>query len=97
MLRSKIISRILKASVFVPFVFACQACLYGPGPGDPPPAYGYGGGYSYYHPAPVVVRPAPVIVGDYDAHHVWHDREWWMGHDRGWVEAHHHEWLEHHG
>jgi len=38
----------------------------------------------------------PVIVGDYDDHHVWHDRDWWVGHNRDWVSTHHHEWLEHH-
>ena len=34
--------------------------------------------------------------GDYDEHHDWHDRRWWIDHRRDWVEEHHHEWLEEH-
>ena len=51
----------------------------------------------HYYPAPGYYSAGPpVIVGDYDGHHVWHDRDWWVGHDRDWVSSHHHEWLEHH-
>jgi hypothetical protein len=58
------------------------------------PAYSYAPGYTYGAP--------PVIIGDYDDYHRWHDRDWWVDHNRGWVENHRHEWLEqrapvHHG
>lgn len=64
------------------FALGAQACL----ESTYPSGY-YGGGY-YSRP--------PVIVGDYDDHHVWHNRDWWVGHDHDWVSNHHHEWLEHH-
>ncbi|MGH7813187.1 MAG: hypothetical protein ACREQI_04200 [Candidatus Binataceae bacterium] len=49
-----------------------------------PSGYGYGSpGYAY----------APSGYGDYDAHHQWHDRDWWVEHDRGWVETHHRDWI----
>ncbi len=85
---------ILEASLIAGTIFACSACVdYGPG-------YGHGPGPGYaYAPAPAPVYAEGygrrVIVGDYDDHHVWHDRDWWVGHDRGWVEVHHSEWLEH--
>ena len=51
------------------------------------PAYGYYGG-------------GPTIVyGDWDEHHYWHPRDWWVGHREEWVEHHHPDWLafrEHH-
>ncbi|HXW85202.1 MAG TPA: hypothetical protein VEJ86_12395 [Candidatus Binataceae bacterium] len=47
------------------------------------PGYGYPGG-------------GPVVVGDYDEGHVWHDRDWWVSNRRDWVSVHHHEWLDHH-
>ena len=53
----------------------------------------FGGGPDYYGPGP----GGPVIVGDYDEGHVWHDRDWWMHNRHDWVESHHHDWLEHHG
>lgn len=34
--------------------------------------------------------------GDYDEHHDWHDRKWWIDNRRDWVEQHHREWLEEH-
>lgn len=70
-------------------MFSFSACFEETYPAPAPyPAYSYAPGYSYGAP--------PVVVGDYDEHHVWHDRGWWVGHDRPWVESHHHEWLEHH-
>jgi hypothetical protein len=88
------ISAILGASLIAATMFTCAACVdYGPG-------YGYGPGPGYaYAPAPAYAAGygRPVIVGDYDDHHAWHDRDWWVSHDRGWVQSHHHEWLEHHG
>jgi hypothetical protein len=61
------------------------------------PAYGYGApayGYSapYYPYGPASVGP-PVVYGDWDEHHAWHDGDWWVAHRRPWVEEHHHEWL----
>ncbi len=53
------------------------------------PAYGYG---SYYPYGPGYAAP-PVVYGDWDEHHVWRDRDWWVEHRRPWVEEHHHEWL----
>lgn len=50
------------------------------------PAYGY---------APVYAAP-PVVIGDYDDYHRWHDRDWWVDNRRDWVQTHHHEWLEQH-
>ncbi len=56
------------------------------------PAYGYGYGYNapYYPYGSAYAAPQG---GDWDEHHEWHDRDWWMGHRRPWVEEHHHEWL----
>lgn len=53
------------------------------------PAYGYG---SYYPYGPAYSSP-PVVYGDWDERHVWHDRDWWTTNRRPWVEEHHHEWL----
>ena len=61
---------------------ALSACFYGPGPD---PGYAYGPRYGY--------AAAPSIVaGDYDEHHVWHDRDWWMSNHHDWVMLHHPEW-----
>jgi hypothetical protein len=53
------------------------------------PAYGYGG---YYPSGPAYTAP-PAVYGDWDEHHLWHDRDWWVANRRPWVEVHHHEWL----
>lgn len=53
----------------------------------PAPAYGYGYGYG----APVY--GGHVVYGDWDEHHIWHDRDWWVANRRPWVEQHHREWL----
>ncbi len=68
---------------------AVQGCFeesYGPGPG-----YGYG---SYYPYGPSYAAAPPVVLGDWDEHHAWHDRDWWVENRRPWVEQHHHEWLQ---
>lgn len=78
------ISPILTTMLFVGAIFAFSACVdYGPG-------YGYGPGPGHA-PAPVYAEGygRSVGVGDYDEHHAWHDRDWWVSHDRGWVESHH--------
>ena len=71
----------VQVGLFALGAFAAQACY------EENTYPGYGGGY-YSSP--------PVVVGDYDGHHVWHDRDWWVGHDHDWVSNHHHEWLDHH-
>ncbi len=43
--------------------------------------------YSYYGGAPTIV------YGDWDEHHEWHPRDWWVGHREDWVEHHHPDWL----
>jgi hypothetical protein len=53
------------------------------------PGYGYGDSAPYYP----YYSGAPVGYGDWDEHHTWHDRDWWVGNHRPWVEEHHHEWL----
>jgi hypothetical protein len=61
------------------------------------PAYGYS--YPEYGYNPPVIYPGrpvygtPLVYGDYDDHHQWHDRDWWMNNRRPWVEQHHREWL----
>jgi hypothetical protein len=64
-----------------------QACFEASYPEPVYPAYAYGPTYGYL--------PAPGY-GDYDEHHVWHDRDWWVGHHHAWVEQHHRNWLTHH-
>jgi hypothetical protein len=59
-----------------------SACFYGP---RPDPDYAYGPRYGY-------VAPPLVAAGDYDDHHVWHDRGWWVSNHRDWVMAHHPGW-----
>ena len=55
----------------------------------PPPAYAY----RQPPPPPAYRPPPPAYGGDYDGHHVWHDRDWWVKNDRPWVEHHHPTWL----
>jgi len=33
--------------------------------------------------------------GDYDDHHAWHDRDWWVRNNHPWVQQHHPEWTRH--
>ena len=72
----------VQLSLFALAAFAGQACFEELYSSYPAP--------EYYSAGP------PVIVGDYDDHHIWHDRNWWVGHNRDWVSTHRHEWLEHH-
>jgi hypothetical protein len=59
---------------------ACESDYYGPyGPG-----YGYGYGYS----------PTYAYLGDYDEHHRWRDRDWWVDNHHSWVHEHHPEWVQ---
>ncbi|HZO80720.1 MAG TPA: hypothetical protein VFB33_03420 [Candidatus Binataceae bacterium] len=78
------------------------ACFYG----GPRPYYAYGPGYTappVYAAAPLYSAP-PVYAyqtvrpgyGDWDDHHVWHDRDWWLDNNRPWVQEHHPQWLSKH-
>ena len=62
-------------------MFTLSACFNG----NPDPGYGYG-----Y--APRYGYNSPAVVGDYDEHHVWHERDWWVSNRHDWVEHHHPEW-----
>ena len=46
------------------------------------------GGYGYALRTGIL-RVTPVVVGDYDEHRSWHDRDWWGGEHRDWVNDHH--------
>jgi hypothetical protein len=99
-MRSKIFS-FLNALIFVIAALSLQACFYEhsytPAYGPDPYAYGpgpdYGPGYAYRPPPAYAYVPGR--VGDYDDHHAWHDRDWWVEHDHPWVQQHHPGWLQH--
>jgi hypothetical protein len=84
-MNSKIVTAIGATSLFLG-VFALQGCYESNYPGYGY-GYGYGSGPAYYS--------TPVVVGDYDEHHSWHDRDWWVSNRRDWVGEHHKEWLAH--
>lgn len=69
--------------MLLPVTLALQGCF------DSGPDYGYGPGY-YGGPA---YYSEPVYAGDYDEHHSWHDRDWWVNNRRDWAEDHHQEWF----
>ena len=75
----------VQVGLFALGAFGAQACY----EENTYPAGGYYGP-GYYS------SPPPVVLGGYDEHQSWHDRDWWVSHDHQWVENHHHEWLEHH-
>jgi hypothetical protein len=85
LMKSKIITAI-GATSLVFGMFALQGCFESnyPGYGG---GNGYGSGPAYYS--------APVVVGDYDEHRSWHDRDWWVNNRRDWVNDHHKEWITH--
>jgi len=56
----------------------------------PVPAYGYNAPYYPYGPT---YSSPPIVLGDWDEHREWHNRDWWVSNRRPWVEQHHHEWL----
>jgi hypothetical protein len=84
-MKSKIVTA-FGATSLVLGMFALQGCFESNYPGYG--GYGYASGPTYY-------EPAPVIVGDYDEHRTWHDRDWWVNNRRDWVNDHHNEWLGH--
>ena len=44
---------------------------------------------------PAYVYGRPPVVGDYDEHHTWHERDWWIRNNHPWVQQHHPEWMAH--
>lgn len=88
---------VLKAIIFVAGAVSLQACVYGGHPyySEPAPyAYGPGPAYAYGAP-PANVYGRPPVVGDYDEHHTWHERDWWIRNNHPWVQQHHPGWLAH--
>jgi hypothetical protein len=102
MMRSKI-SPVLKTLIFVAGAMSLQACFYGghpyysqPAPYAyaPAPAYGYAPAPAYgYARPPTYAYAPPASVGDYDEHHQWHDRDWWVQNNHAWVQQHHPDWV----
>jgi hypothetical protein len=68
-------------------MLALEGCFVA-GPRPVSPAYGYPA-YGYAAPAPAAL----VVHGDWDEHHVWHERDWWVNNRRDWVHVHHPEWI----
>ncbi|HEV3114790.1 MAG TPA: hypothetical protein VGY99_30255 [Candidatus Binataceae bacterium] len=58
-----------------------------------PVGYGYSGYSAPYYPYGAATVGPPVVYGDWDERHAWHDRDWWVTTRRPWVEQHHHDWL----
>jgi hypothetical protein len=88
----KLVSLLTATTMAGGLALVLQGCYAGP------PAYGYGGPvYSApaYYPAAPVYSGGAVVSGDWDEHHAWHDRNWWVANRRPWVEQHHSEWLAH--
>ena len=99
-MRSKIYAAV-KVLAFVAGAAMLQACFFGGGGhpyyggGPDPYAYSPGPPVYAYGPAPAYGYARPPIRGDYDDHHDWHDRNWWMQNNRPWVEQHHPRWIGH--
>jgi len=100
-MRSKIFP-VLKTLIFVVGAATLQACFFGghsypPAYAQPEPYYGYAPApaYAYASPPPPYRYATPPRVGDYDAHHEWHDRGWWVQNNHPWVQQHHPDWIAH--
>jgi len=78
----------LKTLILVFGAVSLQACFYGGHRYEPAP-------YAYEPPPRYVYAPPPpvVVYGDYDEHHAWHDRDWWVRNNHPWVEHHHPDWV----
>jgi hypothetical protein len=78
----------LKTLILVFGTVSLQACFYSGHRYEPAP-------YAYEPPPPYIYAPPPPIVvyGDYDDHHAWHDRDWWIRNNHPWVEHHHPDWV----
>lgn len=89
----------LGTSAIVFGMLGLQGCFVVEEPRHVAPAYGYP---AYDYPAYGYAAPAPpvLVYGDYDEHHAWHERNWWVNSRRDWVKEHHPDWLaskERHG
>jgi hypothetical protein len=84
-MKSKIVTAI-GATSLVFGMFALQGCYEYNYPGYTGYGYGYGSGRGYYS--------QPAVVGDYDEHHSWHDRD--RNEDRSEWREHEHEEHEVH-
>jgi hypothetical protein len=89
-MRNKI-SPLLKTLTFALGAVALQGCFYGGHPYYSQPAP-YAPAYGYARPPAYAYAPPP-RVGDYDAHHQWRDRDWWVQNNHAWVQQHHPEWV----
>jgi hypothetical protein len=78
----------LKTLILVFGAVSLHACFYGGHRYEPAP-------YAYEPPPRYVYAPPPpvVVYGDYDEHHAWHDRDWWVRNNHPWVEHHHPDWV----
>lgn len=86
---------IMKALIFVAAAATLQACFYEHHYPPPEPyGYGYAPGPAYAYGAPPYAY-APPPVGDYDEHHEWHNRDWWIQNNHPWVQQHHPNWIAH--
>ncbi len=47
----------------------------------------------YSEPGPGYYGSGPVVVGEYDDGHVWHDRYWWISNRHDWVHEHRPDWV----
>jgi hypothetical protein len=88
-------SKVLLVLLPVGAALMLQACFFGGG--HPYHRYGYGYAPPPVDPPPVAYayQPPPRVYGDYDDHHAWHDRDWWIKNNRPWVQHHHPAWLGH--
>ncbi len=72
----------MEAAMLIVGVLMLQGCFFEEE--HPYPVYS---DYGYYGGGPTIV------YGDWDEHHEWHPRDWWVGHREDWVEHHHPDWL----
>jgi len=86
----RLISLLALTTIIGGAALAVQGCV------EAGPGYGYGYGYNNYYPYGSYYSAPPVVYGDWDEHHEWHDRDWWVDHRRPRVEEHHHDWLTAH-
>ncbi|HTY54288.1 MAG TPA: hypothetical protein VMB26_03755 [Candidatus Binataceae bacterium] len=77
----------MSAAALAVSMLVLEGCFYG-GPGGYYPGPAYGPAYGYAEP-----RAPLVVYGDYDEHHAWHDRDWWVNSRPQWVHEHHPEWI----
>lgn len=81
----KMVSTLVLTALVGGAAMAVEGCI-----AETPVPVGYSAPYYPYGPATV---RAPAVYGDWDEHHAWHDRDWWVANRRPWVAEHHREWL----